>query len=365
MSLEATPAAGYQFVNWTLAGAQVSTDASYTYTMPASDVTLVANFEEIPATTYTLSLSANPSDGGTVSGGGDYEEGESVSLEATPATGYQFVNWTLAGAQESTDASYTYTMPASDVTLVANFEEIPVSTDGQPCEGIPTVTDYDNNTYNTVHIGGQCWLKENLRVTKYTDGTEIPKRQTNATWLTAGSSSEGAYSVYPYTSVTGIDSEEQMLEYYGALYNGYAVDNSKGLCPTGWRVATPSDWDQLTNYLATEYGYSLDISDANGVGNVLKSCRQVNSAQGGECNTSEHPRWEFHSVHSGFDSFNFSALPGGYRMDDASFMIHSTSGFWWTSSAGGQAILIFYDYGGVSSYGLDKSNGLSVRCIKE
>ncbi len=256
-------------------------------------------------------------------------------------------------------------MPSENVSLVANFSEPTTTSDGEPCEGLPSILDYDNNTYNTVYIGGQCWIKENLKTTTYSDGTPIPHRQNNSQWTQAGTSKEGAYSVYSYSSVSGINSEEQMLELYGALYNWYAVDNSKGLCPTGWRVATESDWDQLINYLGAAYGHHNSSSDLEGVGNVLKSCRQVNSPLGGDCNTNAHPRWDFHSIHRGTNAYNFTALPGGYRIANGTFMIHSTSGFWWTQSVNGHAKIIFYDFASVTGFPLEKEFGLSVRCIKE
>ena len=123
--LLATPNSGYRFVNWTNeSDAVVSVEAAFEYTMPAQDVTLTANFEIIPST-YTLTLVANPTEGGVVSGGGDFEEDDKIPLLATPNSGYRFVNWTNAANEEVSDeAEFEYTMPAQDVTLTANFEHI-------------------------------------------------------------------------------------------------------------------------------------------------------------------------------------------------------------------------------------------------
>ena len=124
--LLATPNSGYRFVNWTNeSDAVVSVEAAFEYTMPAQDVTLTANFEIIPST-YTLTLVANPTEGGVVSGGGDFEEGEEVTLSATANAGFEFVNWiNVADEVVSDEAAFEYTMPAQDVTLTANFEIIP------------------------------------------------------------------------------------------------------------------------------------------------------------------------------------------------------------------------------------------------
>jgi len=121
VTITATANAGYRFVNWTKGGVEVSTEASYIYTMPAQAVTLVANFEAV----YALTLEANPTTGGTVTGAGNYAAEAGVSISATANAGYRFVNWTKGGVEVSSQASFTYTMPAEAVTLVANFEEVP------------------------------------------------------------------------------------------------------------------------------------------------------------------------------------------------------------------------------------------------
>ncbi len=119
VTLTATPNSGYNFVNWTENGTEVSTSAAYSFTASANR-TLVANFELKPVTKYTISASANPAEGGSVSGAGEYEEGKTVTLTATPNEGYSFVKWTENGTAVSTDATYSFTASA-DRTLVAIF----------------------------------------------------------------------------------------------------------------------------------------------------------------------------------------------------------------------------------------------------
>jgi uncharacterized repeat protein (TIGR02543 family) len=119
----ATPNEGWAFVNWTdETGAEVSTDATYNFNMPAMDMTLTANFTPID---YTLTLVADPAEGGTVAGGGTYTFGQEVTVTATANEGYEFVNWTVENGDEaSTDPEYTFTMPSSDLTLTANFQQV-------------------------------------------------------------------------------------------------------------------------------------------------------------------------------------------------------------------------------------------------
>ncbi len=124
VTLTATAAEGYVFVNWTEGDTEVGTDAILTFSAEA-DRDLVANFEEetpVEPETYTITATANPAIGGTVEGAGEYEEGATVTLTATAAEGYVFVNWTEGDTEVGTDATLTFTAEA-DRDLVANFEE--------------------------------------------------------------------------------------------------------------------------------------------------------------------------------------------------------------------------------------------------
>ena len=119
-TVTATANSGYTFTNWTENGSVVSTQASYIFSVN-SNRTLVANFQA-QSQDYTITVSANPTDGGTVNGGGTYQQGQSCTVTATPASGYTFVRWTENGTQVSTNASYTFTV-TNNRTLVAQFQE--------------------------------------------------------------------------------------------------------------------------------------------------------------------------------------------------------------------------------------------------
>jgi uncharacterized repeat protein (TIGR02543 family) len=131
-TVTASPAGGYNFVNWTQGGSVVSTSANYTFTVTSSR-SLVANFNLI---TSTVTTSSSPTAGGSTSGGGTYGSGSSATVTATPATGYQFVNWTQGGSAVSTSASYSFTV-TSNRTLVANFTQATctVATSSSPAAG--------------------------------------------------------------------------------------------------------------------------------------------------------------------------------------------------------------------------------------
>lgn len=120
VTLSATPAANYNFINWTKGNEVVATTPSFTFTV-AEAGDYIANFEEIIIPTYTVTVSADPETFGTVTGGGTYEEGETVTITATPAAECMFLNWTENGTVVSEALTFTFTV-TSDRTFVAHFD---------------------------------------------------------------------------------------------------------------------------------------------------------------------------------------------------------------------------------------------------
>ena len=144
-TVHAEPAYGFAFSNWTDDGDVVSTEADYTFKV-TSTRTLVANFMVLQVDEYFISISADPAEGGTVSGGGTYKQGQQCKVTATSKPGFTFVNWTENGIQVTELSEYTFTVSQSR-TLVANFEaEVPneyiVSVSANPSTG-GTVTGGD------------------------------------------------------------------------------------------------------------------------------------------------------------------------------------------------------------------------------
>ena len=232
--------------------------------------------------------------------------------------------------------------------------------DGHPCLGASTVTDIDGNVYNTVLIGNQCWMKENLKTTKYSNNTPIENPTNNSDWQ---SNTTGAYAWY--------ENDISWKDSYGALYNWHAVKNYHGLCPTGWHIPTHDEWKQLIDYIVA-YGFPNEKWNLTGTGNALKSCWQVNSPLGGDCNVTEHPRWDEDTYygydHYGFDEFGFSALPGGARSPNGGFGDVGNSGFWWSSTAGTVGARS-QNMSGIRGHVSSSSNsyrslGFSVRCLR-
>ena len=220
---------------------------------------------------------------------------------------------------------------------------------GLRCPGMPIVTDINGNTYNTVQIGTQCWMAENLKTITFQNGTPIPNVPILSTWINLTTS---AYVWY--------DNDSSWKDLYGALYNWYATVDTDGLCPTGWHVPTNDEWTALTAFIGG-IGYPH--------GNELKSCRQDDSPLSGNCNTAEHPRWNQHNTHYGTDDYGFSGLPGGIRSYDGIFYHIGMLGYFWSSTEESPLYSWFRGlgsfYGDVDIYSDDKINGFSVRCIRD
>jgi uncharacterized protein (TIGR02145 family) len=202
------------------------------------------------------------------------------------------------------------------------------------------ITDIDGNVYNTVLIGTQIWLKENLKVTHYRNGDPIPNITDNSQWSTLLT---GAYCDCDNTPSNSIT--------YGKLYNWYAVHDSRNIAPTGWHVPTNAEWLILTNYLGGE-----DIA-------------------GGKLKESDTTHWR--SPNEGAtNSSGFTALPGGFRsissignQQSGSFYNLESMGCWWSSTesntvnAYSRSILWWQNV--TNSYATDKADGNSLRCIKD
>ena len=176
-TVTATAASGYTFTNWTEGGNVVSTNASYNFTVTGNR-TLVANFQAQPQQ-YTINVSANPSNGGTVTGGGSYQQGQSCTVTATPANGYAFTNWTENGSVVSTNRNYTFTV-TSNRTLVANFtqQNYTINVSANPTNG-GTVTGG-----GAFHYGDNCTVSataaNGYTFTNWTEGSNVVS--TNASY---------------------------------------------------------------------------------------------------------------------------------------------------------------------------------------
>ncbi len=229
-----------------------------------------------------------------------------------------------------------------------------------------TVADVEGNEYRTVVLGEQEWMAENLRTSKYNDGTSLFTGLSNYAWSIT---TEGAYSVYPHQNVKGINTSEEMIRAYGKLYNWFAVADERGICPKGWRVPSDRDWDKLVNYMKDTYNKTNEWEDVDAIGNALKACWQVDSIFESRCGREEHPRWSYSNIHFGTDDVEFTAVPAGGRYKDGSYSNIGGAVLWWSSTESSEDYawgrLLAYYHGGVFRYSGNKKTGFSVRCLKE
>ncbi len=215
VTVTATPLTDCVFVNWTKDGAEVSTSASYTFTVQ-ENVTLVANFKEVDK--YTVTVESSNSEYGTVSGGGSFKEGESVTVTATPSGDCLFVNWTKDGAEVSTSAEYTFTVQ-ENVTLVANFKEVDKYT---------VTVESSNSEYGTVSGGGSFKEGESVTVTATpADGCVFVNWTVNG--QTVSASETYTFKVendvtlvanFKHTAVYVISNEAELRAFSAAVNNG-------------------------------------------------------------------------------------------------------------------------------------------------
>jgi len=238
---------------------------------------------------------------------------------------YCFTGWnTKADGSGRSFRDREKTMIYENLVLYAQWARNP-----EPCSAFPIVKDIDGNTYNTVQIGAQCWMKENLKTTKYNTGENLP---IGSTW--------GEYGAMCY-----YEDDVNNAVIYGALYNQYAVITKK-LCPEGWKIPDDKEWEQLTNYLGesnagykmkTEYGWNDDWYYGNG---------------------------------NGTNESGFSALPAGTRYSWLSdkFSGKGTETQFWSSSTDWTYIYTWSLSNSSSGLGFNwgiHNSAFSIRCIKD
>src|ERR1035437_2943697 len=206
------------------------------------------------------------------------------------------------------------------------------------------IKDGDGNVYTSVKMGTQEWLVENLKTTKYNDGTAIPNVIDNGGCAAATTSAYSDYNNTPANSTI-----------YGRLYNWYVVDNNaatkvasnggKNVCPTGWHVPTDAEWTTLTTYLGGE------------------------SVAGGKLKETGTAHWT--SPNTGAtNETGFTALPGGYRYYDGPYDGIGVYGYWWSSTEYSTTSdawfrLMYYDYPSIYRNGSFEPFGFSVRCVRD
>jgi uncharacterized protein (TIGR02145 family) len=247
-----------------------------------------------------------------VSGSGTASPFTASLTSLSPGTQY----WAVGYATNSVGTSY------GDTITFTTSAAAPVFT----C-GTSTVT-YDGYSYATVLIGTQCWFQENLQTDQYRDGSSIPGQLTDADWSL---STTGTQAVWE----EGTANEAVNLAAQGRMYNGYAVLDARGLCPTGWHVPTSAEWTSLTTYLGANAG------------------TQMKSFYG----------W------NGTNPNGFNAIPVVWRGTAGVFNNSGAEAYFWTSTAvtGTTSARRYLTTAntGLTADNSSNKRGFSVRCLKD
>lgn len=259
----------------------------------------------------------------------------SVALQS-PITGSSPANISLDLSGLAPETTYHFRISATNELGTTKSSDMTFTT--------YSAVDGDNNLYHSVTIGTQTWLTENLKTTRYSDGTAIPFLPDNAAWAATVT---GAYCDYNNTPANST--------IYGRLYNWYAADNNaatkissnggKNVCPTGWHVANHDEWNTLITFLGGE----------TVAGGKLKETGTIHWLSPNTGSTNET---------------GFTALPGGVRNFKGTYSFIYYYGFWWRSldnsaTSAWYSAMNYDDTGGYSYFSGNKQNGLSVRCIRD
>jgi len=318
----------FTFTGWnTMAnGTGVSYADKQTITV-TSNMTLYAQWDSVPPSVFYYYATFFANGGTGTMAPQPFLPGEEKRLTANTFTrpGYEFRHWnTNVNGTEYIIPNMALMKMNSNLELHAQWAD-PLA-GGTPCPGIPTITDVDGNSYRTVQIGSQCWMRENLRATKYKTGEAIPVIDNLQEWYQFKS---GAMCYY-----------ENNIDYankYGAIYNWKTVETGN-ICPNGWHIPSNDEWIEIIDFLG----------GPDNAGYKMKSAYN----------------WQYYN---GSNESGFSALPAGYLHYIGGFVSLGTSTSFWCSTEEYSASIS--DFGGeiwVTSLSYYYSeSGYSVRCVKD
>jgi len=226
-------------------------------------------------------------------------------------------------------------------------EGIPQWVDFEHGEDANVVVDIDGNAYPIIEIDGTNWMGENLRVTRYRNGEDIPHVTSGNDWSGLDT---GAYAIY--------DNDNDNAPVFGILYNWYAVDDDRGLCPDGWRVPTDEEFEDLLYYVDPN-----GVINDNIAGGRLKDTGTTDDGEGG--------LW-FPPNTGATDDHDFSALPAGGRFSGGGFGGLNALAYFWSASPTPtdhlqRAWIWYMSYTSNIFYrnNYSRKEGYSVRCIQD
>ena len=381
----ATPNANYTFTGWMENGSVVSTDATYTFVVNA-DRNLVASFTYVPPT-YTISVSANPTNGGTVSGGGTYTEGQTCTVMATPNANYTFTNWMENGSVVSTNVTYTFVVNA-DRNLVASFSRnIPAGA----INGQFTINTNGDQVYfsqgNLQYQASTNTWRFATNQYEYVGSDNSNISQTYSGWIdlfgwgTSGYN-HGANSYQPWsTSQTYRDYyaygnyRYNLYEQTGQADWGYNPISNGGNNTDQWRTLTREEWTYLLNTRSTTSGERYAKAEVAGICGVILlpddwntsyyTLNSTNSSSSSfESNIISSAQW------SSLEQHGAVFLPTAGSRSGTSVLYGGDRGYYWSSSCNGgffsssSAYFVYFDGSSLSMNDGNRSGGYAVRLVR-
>ncbi len=223
-----------------------------------------------------------------------------------------------------------------------------------------TVTDYDGNVYNTVTIGSQVWMKENLRTTHYSDGTPIPHVTGDSNW-DALIQTDKAYCYYDDDPATNASTYGALYTWAAAMNGAPSVTNNpsgvQGVCPTGWHLPSDDEWKELEMALGMSQA-DADDTDWRGTNEGSKLAGNAGLWSAGALESD-----------ADFGTSGFTALPGGFRYYNGTFINIGSNGYWWSATEYNAPNtwyrrMYYYD-SNIYRYNYYKVVGFSVRCLRD
>jgi len=326
-----------------------STGTSYgnEVTFTTNDINKAATAPTLTTTVVTSITETSAVSGGNITddGGGDITA-RGVCWSASPDPYFHSEGITTDGSGADLFVSYLSGLDPGTTYYIKAYavNSIDIAYGNQESFSTPdlingSVSDIDGNIYKIIQIGTQTWMAENLKTTRYNDGSNIPNVTGDGEWMDL---TTGAYCWYN-------NQETTYKNTYGALYNWYSVNTGK-LCPTGWHVPSKDEWTILATYLG---GVEL---------------------AGGKLKESGTTHWQ--SPNTGAtNTTRFTALPGGVRdvsSDFGGFFLRfGSNGFWWSSNPGIEPTdhSLWLDSNSSKfsfvPWWIYYNSGLSVRCLKD
>ncbi len=254
-TLTATPATGYTFLRWTKNGTQVSTNPTYTFQVTEA-ASYVAQFQ---LNSYEITATANPTDGGTITGAGTYNHFENCTLTATPATGYHFVKWTKNGTQVSTNTSYTFEVTGA-ASYVAHFELNSYAitatanpTAGGTVAGAGTYNHFENCTLTATPATGYTFL----RWTK--NGTQVSTNPTYTFQVTEAASYVAQFQLNSYEITATANPTDGGTITGAGTYNHFENCTLTATPATGYHFVK---WTKNGTQVSTNPTYTFQVTEA-------------------------------------------------------------------------------------------------------